>query len=206
VPSSSKPKANHPGVIKGLSARLKLIRTIHQLSLAELAAHTELTKSYLSKVERGASEPSLNTLLKLGNYYGMTTSQLIGEDTEGEDPRLLLIRRNERVPFQKLAGYDGYVFEAIASKRSHKTMLPFVMRPPPRSSVKKIQLASHSGEELIYVLSGEVEFFTTGQSIKLQAGDALYFDASVPHRSFSTGKLPAEALLVIAGGEHARRQ
>jgi quercetin dioxygenase-like cupin family protein len=48
--------------------------------------------------------------------------------------------------------------------------------------------ASHVGEECIVVVKGALEFFFGGEAHLLQEGDAVYFDASVPHGWRNTGK------------------
>jgi transcriptional regulator with XRE-family HTH domain len=180
-----------------LGERLKLLRTIHGMSLEELAQHTGMTKSYLSKVERGLSEPSFGSVLKLCNAYGITTGQLLGEEASAE--RLQLTRKQERTPLRKLKNYEGYIYEAIANKRAEKMMQPFVMHPPLKNLAEETDLVSHQGEELIFVIKGEIEFMTHEKNLRLTSGDALYFDSTIPHRSLSIGKNPAEVLVVIAG-------
>jgi transcriptional regulator with XRE-family HTH domain len=182
-------------VAPSLCERLQLLRKIHRLSLDELAVRASLTKSYLSKVERGLSEPSLATVLKLCRAFGITTGQLLGE--EATDEAVLIVRKADRTPLRKLEHYDGYLYEAIATGREKKAMLPFVMHPPLRSKAADPDLVEHSGQELIFVLKGEIDFLTPGKTMRLAAGDAVYFDAVVPHRSFSVGKTPAEALVVV---------
>ena len=184
-----------PVAADALGQRLRLLRTIHRLSLDELARRTVLTKSYLSKLERGLSEPSLATLLKLCQAYGVTTGELLGEQPSAE--RVQVVRKADRTPLRKLEGYDGYLYEAIADGRADKAMLPFVMHPPPGKAGEPPELVEHEGQELIFVVRGTIDFAVPGETIRLKAGDAVYFDSSVPHRSLSVGKEPAEALVVV---------
>jgi transcriptional regulator with XRE-family HTH domain len=191
-----------PEVARSVGARLRLLRTIHGLSLDELAQRTGLTKSYLSKVERGLSEPSLGSLLKLCQAYGITTGELLGE-VPNPSP-VQVVRKTGRTPLHKLERYPGYVYEAIAHARVDKAMLPFVMHPPLRSEVQDPDLVEHEGQELIFVLRGEIDFMVPGETIRLAAGDAVYFDASLPHRSVSVGRAPSEALVVISAASPPR--
>jgi transcriptional regulator with XRE-family HTH domain len=197
--SSTSARAAGDGLARPLGQRLRLLRTIHRLSLDELADRTLLTKSYLSKVERGLSEPSLASLLKLCAAYGVTTGELLGESPNPSPVQV--VRKDARTPLRKLERYPGYVYEAIAHNRADKAMLPFVMHPPLRSQVPDPELVEHEGQELIFVLRGEIDFITPDETIRLDAGDSVYFDSSLPHRSLSVGRAPAEALVVIAGAE-----
>src|SRR3546814_6755882 len=70
----------------------------YQFSLEQLSQRTGLTKSYLSKLERGVSEPSISTVLKLAQAYEIGVSQLIGTGEGGESEAISVVRRNEREP------------------------------------------------------------------------------------------------------------
>jgi quercetin dioxygenase-like cupin family protein len=47
------------------------------------------------------------------------------------------------------------------------------------------------------VLSGTIEVQFAGRPIRLNAGDAVYFDSNVPHRSRSLKGKVAEALVIV---------
>lgn len=176
-----------------LPVRLKQLRRQRDLTLDALANSTSLTKSYLSKIERGLSVPSLATVLKLAEAFKLSVGQLIGEDATSEI--VCVTRQGERVAFSRERDRDGYTYEAIAAARKVRLMEPFIMRPPRRSAEDNVQV-EHSGEEFIFVLSGTIEIAIGEQVIRLAAGDAIYFDSSMPHRSRSVGRKRAEALVV----------
>src|SRR3546814_16868364 len=81
-----------------ISFRLKALRRQYQFSLEQLSQRTGLTKSYLSTLERGVSEPSISTVLKLAQAYEIGVSQLIGTGEGGESEAISVVRRNERAP------------------------------------------------------------------------------------------------------------
>jgi transcriptional regulator with XRE-family HTH domain len=182
-------------MVDALGSRLAGLRKLNGLSLEEVALRSGLTKSYLSKVERAVSQPSIATVLKLARALGVTSGQLLGE--EPHEDGIVVVRKEDRVPFSRAEGRSGYAYEAIAAHRDHKAMTPFIMRPPLRSGGKP-DLVDHPGEELIHVIHGEMEVAFADRTVHLRAGDSLYFDASIPHRSRSLGKVPAEALVVVS--------
>ena len=81
-----------------------------------------------------------------------------------------------------------------------KRMLPFVVTPPPEFA-EGPHLSGHTGEEFLFVLSGRVEIAFPERTELLRAGDAIYFNALVPHRLRSVGTTPASALVVISAEE-----
>lgn len=72
-----------------LGARLRRFRKARGRTLAEVAAETGLSVSFLSDIERGRTNPSLDTLGKLARVYELNMSQLLQEEAasqEGEEP------------------------------------------------------------------------------------------------------------------------
>lgn len=178
-----------------LGMRIARLRKLNGLTLEALARLAGITKGYLSKVERGASEPSISTVLKLAGALGLSAGELLDELEASDD--VVVVRPTDRVPFARAKGREGYVYEAIAAHRANKVMTPFIMRPPVQDG-GPLQLVEHAGEELIHVISGAIELVFEDRRVLLQPGDSAYFNASVPHRSRSIGPEPAEALVVVA--------
>jgi transcriptional regulator with XRE-family HTH domain len=181
--------------VESLGARVAALRRLNGLSLEQLARLSGLTKSYLSKVERGLSAPSIASMLKLARALGVGSGQLLGQSVEEED--IAVVRAAERVPFSRDKGRAGYAYEAIAAHRPNKAMTPFVMRPPFRRG-KSVDLVTHAGEEMVFVIAGEMEIVFRDQVVALKAGDSVYFNAGIPHRARSVGDVLAEALVVVS--------
>ncbi|WP_233235045.1 helix-turn-helix domain-containing protein [Bordetella sp. LUAb4] len=185
----------------GLGERLASLRKLNALTLEQVAERAALTKSYLSKLERGLSSPTLGTLLKLAKALDVTVDQLIGKPAQSSE--ILLVRAADRVPFSPSRERQGYIYEAIATERLDKAMTPFMMTPPfsvgdGKQRNGREELVSHAGEELIYVVSGDMEVIFADHTVAMTAGDSLYFNASLQHRSRSTGTTPAQALVVVS--------
>ncbi len=181
--------------VEAVGRRLRQMRRQRRLSLGALETKTGLTKSYLSKVERGLTVPSIASMLKLASAFGVKVAHLFGESTD--DQAVCVVRRNERRPMVRRGSVTGYRYEAIAHKRSRKCMEPFIMRPPRQFEGER--LFEHEGEELVFVLEGRVEFEFTDRKVVLGPGDSIYFDAHLLHRSRSLGRRLAETLVVVGG-------
>jgi len=63
---------------------------------------------------------------------------------------------------------------------------------------KPSQLDQHEGEELIYVFKGRLAVNINGTDSLLETGDAMYFDAAVPHSYRSDGKTSSTAIIAVA--------
>ena len=62
-----------------LGERLRLIRKEHQLTLKDLSQRADLSVPYLSDIERGVVNPSIETLQKVASAYDMTVKNLLND-------------------------------------------------------------------------------------------------------------------------------
>lgn len=177
-----------------LNHRLRSLRQQHDLSLAALASKTGLTKGFLSLVERGLKAPSISTLMSLSQAFGVSMSGLFDDGSETREG-YSLVRRANRKKFAREGSLYGYKYEALAFRKDRKLMEPFIVMPPRRMPLKSFQ---HTGDEMVFVLSGMVETQLGSEKIILQAGDCLYFDASTSHRSRSLSTERAITLVVVS--------
>jgi transcriptional regulator with XRE-family HTH domain len=178
-----------------VALRLRHIRRQRAMSLAALEGKTGLTKSYLSKIERGLTTPSIATMIKLAKAFDVQVGHLFGETAD--DDAICVVRKHQRKRVIRRASGIGYQYEALAYTRRSKCMDAFIMRPP--LNADEHALFEHEGEELIFVLSGRVEVMFSDRRVVLEAGDTVYFDAHLLHRSRSLGAKLAETLIVVGG-------
>jgi transcriptional regulator with XRE-family HTH domain len=180
---------------QGIGARIAFQRRQRAMSLEDLAEKSGLTKSFLSKLERGLSVPSISTAMALSKSFGLTVSQLMGE--QQYDDAICIVRKVDRRSFMRRGSEVGYNYEMLAAGKDYKLMEPYIMRPP--LVFQDDRRFEHSGQEFLFVLSGSVEVEFAGKLIHLDAGDAVYFDSNVPHRTRSVDGHIAEALVVVSG-------
>ncbi len=174
--------------------QIRKLRKGRGLTLETLAGRSGLTKGYLSRVENRQLSPSINTLVKIAQGLGVPLGELFSEDKP--DRPLFIARSNERKLVINDRYHYGIVFESLAYGKSKKIMQPFTVTLHPNSE-DQLALFDHAGEEFIYVLEGEIEFFYEKERYPLKPGDALYFDANVPHRAAPGSGSLARILVVI---------
>ena len=91
--------------------------------------------------------------------------------------------------------YDtpNYAYGMLANDLTGKRMVPVRGRIHARKLSDFADYIRHSGEEFVFVLSGELELrFENGHAYRLGAGDSLYFDSAVGHVYLSLGDTDAE--------------
>ncbi|MCD2153266.1 XRE family transcriptional regulator [Rhodococcus sp. IEGM 1406] len=174
-----------------MAAFLRTHRRRAGLTLEGLAEQTGLTKSYLSKVERGISTPSIAVALKIARVLDADVGQLFSDSMEGN--AMTIVRAKDRV-IDPASSVQSSVYDPIAPSMVGKAMQPFVVHP---ASAMGPKFMDHTGEEFVFVHSGSVEFEIPGQTMHLDAGDSLYFDANTPHRMRSVSADRAVVLVVV---------
>jgi transcriptional regulator with XRE-family HTH domain len=177
-----------------LSKRLRNLRGKHGLSLEAVASRTGLTKGFLSMMERGLKAPSISTLLRLSHAYDMPIGALL-DGSKPSEPAYSLVRRGERRKYAREGSLYGYRYEAIAFRKDRKLIEPFIVSPPMRTPRK---FFTHDGDEMVFVLAGQVEIQLDKDHLRLLPGDCLYFDGTTPHRSRSVGAKRAITLVAVA--------
>ena len=187
-------RSTDEGWVHRMAALLRAHRRRAGLTLEALAVRTGLTKSYLSKVERGIRTPSIAVALKIAGALDADVSQLFSGNPD--DTVVTIERRSQRA---RVEGSDGRaVYDPVATRMVGKSMQPFVVHPTVHPETDYME---HPGEEFIYVTAGVVEVSLSDQVIRLEEGDSLYFDANTPHRVRSVSSDRAVLIVVVHDGD-----
>lgn len=176
-----------------ISRKIRQIRLKNNLTLEKVAERTGFTKSYLSMIESGKKSPPIASLSKIAKALHVDIAAFF-EEKKPED-RIIVVRKRERKTVVRNGTIFGYRYESIAPAKRQKKMEPFVITLPSHS--REGNRFDHEGEELLYVLEGETNFFYGDKKYLLKKGDCIYFDSSIPHRGEGVGTKPAKALVVI---------
>lgn len=182
-----------------LGKQISALRTRLGFTQDQLAAATGFTKGYVSKIENSKVIPPIGTLIKMAQVLNADLADLFdSKRAQKTEKAISVVPAAEREPVIRGGSSFGYDYVALAHKRRHKQMEPFIMVFP--SKVARDIRFAHEGEEFVFILSGKVEFEATidgeTQSFILSAGDAVYFDSHLPHRGRSL-RGESRALVVI---------
>lgn len=168
------------------------------MTLEVLAERSGVTKSYLSKVERGRSIPSIAVCASLAKALDVPLDTLFADATELTE--VTVTRAGER-PALTSGDETGSRYEGIALHASAKRMTPFMLHPPHDTGA--LPFRDHPGEEFLFVHQGRAELILPSQTIELDAGDAAYFKATTPHKCRSLSEDRASLLLMVCDDRDA---
>lgn len=178
-------------VIAGIGEKIRLLRQGDGLSLAQLADRSGVSAASIHKIERNAMVPTITTLMKLARALDRSVSYLVEE--EPDEPRsAVLIRARSRDTL--FASRQGVNMENIAGPFGQFGLAGAVVTIDPGLDSGKAPL-SRPGEELVYLLSGSLEF-EIDETYRLGQGDSLHLRTDRPHRWRNPGSRPARAVWI----------
>lgn len=173
-----------------MALNLKYLRVQSGLTLERLAEDSGLTRSYLSKVERGLSNPSIASALTIANALGVRVERLFGEASQEE---AITISRAK----SGTAGDPSTYLSFVAGHNSDRIMRAFIVRPGKGGGHGRL-MTHHEGEEILFVLTGSIELQMGKRKEILRVGDCVHFDSTIPHKLTALKPGRASALVIIA--------
>ncbi len=176
--------------IPNVGARVRALREQRGLSMRALAELCDLSPNAISLIERGITSPNVSTLHRLATALGVHITAFF--ESRQESRQLVLSRAGER-PY---SGRGPTLLESLGSGLKEQNMDPFEVTLQPGAGSGQSEM-SHGGHELVYCLQGEVEYEVAGKSYRLGIGDALLFEARLPHRWRNPGSTPARFLMIF---------
>ncbi|WP_246739722.1 XRE family transcriptional regulator [Martelella sp. HB161492] len=190
-------EANEGGSIARILSEL---RRENGWTLAEVSKRTGVSISALSKIENGQSQPAYSVLTRLSAGLGLDFADLL----EGRGQRASFARAARAVTRagegKRLTNEMG-LYRVLSTELAAKALTPMVIEVPPRAEGVEPARSAHSGEEFVYVLSGEVVFEMAPYApMTLSTGDTVYFDAASEHGFYSAGSGKAQILSICYSG------
>lgn len=178
-----------------IGGKLKALRLRKKLGLVELGRHTGLSPALLSKLERGRMFPTLKTLLRIAMVFSVDLDYFFADHRKHR--ALAIVRRAGRLRFPEAPGRrdSAFHFESLTFPVAEPKCQAYLATFHPVTE-GKARPHEHAGIEMIYVLSGELGVTVEAAEHLLESGDAMYFDASVPHSYRRTGRKTCSAIIV----------
>ncbi|KAF5089101.1 helix-turn-helix domain-containing protein [Methanobacterium aggregans] len=178
--------------------KIRQLREGREMSCEELAEASQSSVELIEKLENGASLPSLTPLLNIARALGVRLGTFM-DDAPQTGPFVVKAGSSKSVTHfsGKNTSLDESVldFYSLAYGKSDRHMEPFIIDVhPPKTG--EYELASHEGEEFIYVMSGEIEVLYGQESYVVGEGDSIYYDSIVPHDLHANGD-DAKILAVV---------
>lgn len=179
-------------------SRMTIGKKIRQLrqgkgwSLAELAKHSGVALSTLSRIETGKMTGTLESHTDVARAMGVRLTELYASiDPAGPAAEM----HREEEPARSLIAGKETRLHVLTGNALQKEMLPLRITLPPKKSTPK-ERAAEGTEKFLYLLKGQLEVVVGEERFRLKTGDSVYFQASLPHLLANPGTSAAVALCV----------
>lgn len=146
----------------------------HRLSmtLQQLSALSGVSVGYLSQVERGNATPTLGTLTQIAIALEVDAEYFV------RTPRAVdSLTRGDTRPKFAVAG-SSIEYEQIGAERVGHELTSYVMNVPPGY---ESEVVHHVGEEIIYILEGQISQMVGEREYLMGVGDSLHYLGTTPH-------------------------
>jgi transcriptional regulator with XRE-family HTH domain len=203
-----KPSVLKPGVAKGgsvskdLGARLRQARERKGFTVRGLARYVGVSPSLVSQIERGRVMPSVGTLYTIANQLELVVDDLF-RDAGAPRTERAKISGDARDPVQRgknrktIRLAEGVRWERLTPLPDSEVEFLYVVYEVGAASCDADSLIRHGGKEYAYMMSGRLGLKIGFEEFELGPGDSITFDAQMPHRLWTIGKKPAEAIWVV---------
>lgn len=169
-----------------IGQKIKRLRMKNALTLEELASRSELTKGFLSQVERNLTSPSIATLNDILEALGTTLSSFFQEEKE------------EKSVFTKEDFFvderEGCVVNWIVPNAQKNEMEPILIEL--EVGGESMVLEPHDGEEFGYVLSGRVVLVDGERMTTIKKGETFYIKGVNSHYLKNESQAVAKVLWI----------
>lgn len=171
-----------------IGKKIKELRVKNSLTQEELANRCELSKGFISQVERDLTSPSIATFIDILESLGTNLKDFFNEI------------QNEKIVF---SDEDMFVSEDEEYKYTLKWVIPNAQKNKMEPILVTLEQGGvykedhpHEGEEFGYVLSGSIYVHLGSQKYKAKKGESFYYKANVNHYISNVGKSKAKILWI----------
>ena len=172
-----------------IGSRLRRMRLQRGLTQEELADRCELSKGFISQLERNLTTTTVATLLDILESLGTDAKSFFSE----EENEKLVFGEEDIFVKEDPEGLRGTKSWLVPSAQKNR-MEPILVELGPGGATDEDD--PHEGEEFGYVLSGAIRLVLGEQSARVRKGESFYFKPNAPHCLQTPGKTPAKILWV----------
>jgi transcriptional regulator with XRE-family HTH domain len=181
-----------------IGSRVRALRDAMDLSLRDLADRTGVSAPMLSQVERGETSPTLAVASRIAAGLELSLSQLLRLD---ESDGVTVVRRTDRRPGGARA--RGHVYEVLTPPLpGQRAEVSWHELAPGAATAGPDDPPMHEpgSRETAVVTAGSLRLVCEGIAHDLGDGDAVTFDADLPHHFENPGTGEARFMAVVSAG------
>ncbi len=157
-----------------IGEKLKCLRLENDLTQEELASRCDLSKGFISLLERDLTSPSIATLVDILEALGTDLSAFFNDENDEK-----IVFSPDDI-FEKNDEEAGHRIRWLISNSQKNNMEPIIVEIAPHGVFADED--AHEGEEFGYVLSGKIELQLGKRVHKVNKGESYYFNSNDRHK------------------------
>jgi transcriptional regulator with XRE-family HTH domain len=170
------------------------------LNVGQLAERSGISKGMLSKIENAQTSPSLSTLERLAAALDMPVTSLFRGLAEERDA--VFVKAGSGPEIVRQGSRAGHTYELLGSLRGpHKRVEPLLVSLNEKAEV--FPVFQHDGIEILYMLTGVMEYSYGRQLYCMEPGDTMQFEGDIPHGPTMLVTVPIRFLSITIYGERS---
>jgi transcriptional regulator with XRE-family HTH domain len=173
-----------------LGKKLRRMRQARGLTAVELAQRARVTTGFISQLEHSQTVPSLQTLQRIAAVLGVSLTYFLLE--ENLQPQV--VRKQERRILH--LGHDGACVALLSPLPAQHLELALCELPP--GAVSWSTARSHAGQQCHLLLQGTVRADYGDKTYRLEEGDSILWEGTLPYRLENIGTDEARLLIATA--------
>ncbi|NLM35218.1 MAG: cupin domain-containing protein [Clostridiales bacterium] len=171
-----------------IGEKIKRLRIEKQLTQEELANRCELSKGFISQLERDLTSPSIATLKDILDVLGTNLNEFFRDEKE---EKVVFVKDDM---FEKYDEKLKYNLIWLVSNAQKNSMEPILITLEPGGQY--VEDEPHEGEEFGYVLSGSIILHLGRKKYKVKKGESFYFKPNINHYISNSGSSTAKVIWV----------
>ncbi len=141
-----------------------------------VADHAGLSVGFISQVERSITVPSLSSLRSISGVLGKPISHFLEQPSNDTETT----RETDRISYS--VGQNALSYERLSVNFPGSSIRSVIVSEPPGHRNEPI---NHEGEELFFMLQGEITVELEGVRTILRRGDSMHFDSRKTHSTWN---------------------
>ncbi len=178
--------------ISSVGTDIRALRKSRSITLVDFANALDRSVGFVSQIERGISEPSIQDLRNIAAMFDVPVSFFFGENSGNPDEARYIVRGSER---RKLGNPEEGLVEELLSPDLGGSFEMIRSEFAPGAILQDAQ--QRDTEESGIVISGTFEIEISGTWHKLHEGDSFRF-AGEPYRWRNTTNKPAILIWTVS--------
>lgn len=175
--------------VPNIGGQIRKLRMREGLSLRALANKCGMSANAISLIERNENSPNVSSLHQIAIALNVSIADFFNDESR---LKAVCVKKDRGVRYVN----DGVELENLGSGLLGQQIEPFRIAIGPGSGTYNDPI-SHPGQEFVFCLEGEIDYYVDEQSYHLEVGDSLLLEATNPHSWQNASQEPTTILLIF---------